>query len=129
FRNDTRDPVFDGALEQALGIGLEGASFITSFGRPQARKLAGELDGSPSAALDEARARLVCRSHGIEVAVAGTIETDGSGYRLRAWALDPVTEQRLAEAERRVDSKGEVLKAADRLASDLRRGLGEQAPV
>jgi tetratricopeptide (TPR) repeat protein len=88
-----------------------------------------ELDGSTTAALDEARARLVCRSHGIEVAVAGTIEADGSGYRLRAWALDPVTEQRLAEAERSVDTKAEVLKAADRLASDLRRGLGEQTPA
>jgi tetratricopeptide (TPR) repeat protein/predicted Ser/Thr protein kinase len=129
FRNQTADPVFDGALEQALGIGLEGASFITSFARPQARRLASELDPSAAGALDEARARLVCRSHGIAAAVAGAIEKEGEGYRLAAWVLDPVSGERIAEAERSVDSKGAVLRAADDLAADLRRGLGEQAPA
>jgi tetratricopeptide (TPR) repeat protein/predicted Ser/Thr protein kinase len=129
FENRTGDPVFDGALEQALGIGLEGASFITSYSRPQARRQATELDRTAAGRLDDTLARLVCRSHGIKVTVAGRVETAGDGYGLRAWALDPVTGDKLAEAERRVDTKAEVLQAADLVATELRRGLGEQRPA
>ena len=128
FHNGTGDAVFDGALEQALGIGLEGASFITSYGRPQARRQAGELDKTANGKLDERLARLVCRSHGIKVAVAGAIDPANPGYRLRAWALDPVTDKRLAEAERKVATKAEVLQAADLLAAELRRDLGDRRP-
>jgi tRNA A-37 threonylcarbamoyl transferase component Bud32/tetratricopeptide (TPR) repeat protein len=128
FQNATGDAVFDGALEQALGIGLEGASFITSYARPQARRQAAELDSAAGGKLDERLARLVCRSHGIKVAVAGSIEQANGGYLLRAWALDPVGGQRLTEAERRVGAKAEVLQAADVLAAELRRGLGERRP-
>jgi eukaryotic-like serine/threonine-protein kinase len=129
FENRTGDAVFDGALEQALGIGLEGASFITAYGRPQARRRAAELDKSASGRLDARLAQLVCRSDGIKVAVAGSIARQGSGYRLEASATDPVTSERVAEAERTVDTKAEVLKAADRLAADLRRRLGDKAPA
>ena len=59
----------------------------------------------------------------------GEIEPAGQGYLLRAWALDPVTDQRLAEAERRVSTKAEVLQAADLMAAELRRGLGERRPA
>ena len=36
FVNATDDPVFDGSIEQALQIGLEGASFGTAYSRPAA---------------------------------------------------------------------------------------------
>ena len=127
FDNRTGDPVFDGALEQSLGLGLEGASFISAYGRPQARKAAAEVDPSSGGKLDERVAQLVCRSLGIKVAVAGSIEAKGEGYVLRAWALDPVTSKRVAEAGRAVAAKGGVLKAADGLAADLREQLGDTA--
>src|SRR5262249_40045740 len=43
FANRTGDAVFDGTLEPAFGLSLEGASFVTSFNRGQARKLAEQL--------------------------------------------------------------------------------------
>ncbi len=36
FDNQTGDPLFDGSLEQALQIGIEGAAFVTSFRRDAA---------------------------------------------------------------------------------------------
>ena len=36
FNNQTGDPLFDGSLEQALNIGLEGAPFIRAYKRPSA---------------------------------------------------------------------------------------------
>ena len=38
FTNRTGDAVFDGALEHVLGLGLEGAPFITSYTRTSARR-------------------------------------------------------------------------------------------
>src|SRR5262249_27230669 len=38
FENRTGDAVFDGTLEPAFGLTLEGAPFVSSFNRGQARK-------------------------------------------------------------------------------------------
>jgi len=43
FENHASDPVFDGSIEQALTIGVEGAPFITTCQRTQARNLAAQL--------------------------------------------------------------------------------------
>ena len=43
FENRTGDPVFNGTLESAFGIALEGASFVTTFSRASARKVAAQL--------------------------------------------------------------------------------------
>ena len=125
FANQTGEPVFDGAIEQALSIGLEGAPFITSYGRPRARRQAGQLDADSAGQLDASLARLVCRSQGIKVAITGSIEPSGRGYSIRARAFDPVTGDTVSEAESSVASKAGVLSAADELASELRRDLGD----
>ena len=43
FQNRTGDPGFDGTLEPALGLSVEGASFITAYRRDQARDLAAQI--------------------------------------------------------------------------------------
>src|SRR5271163_3632088 len=61
FENKTGDSVFDGTLEPMLGIALEGAPFISSIDRAQAKKDAARLQ--PGAAhLDASLAQLVARS-------------------------------------------------------------------
>ena len=77
FSNRTGDPVFDGTLEEALGVGLEGAAFITDYGREQARRLAEEIQ--PGSRLDEEVARLVAVREGVKVVLTGTIESAGDG--------------------------------------------------
>ena len=41
FENKTGDPVFDGVVEQALGLGIESASFVTAYPRRDALRVAG----------------------------------------------------------------------------------------
>ena len=53
FDNRTRDPIFDGSVEQALGIGVEGAAFVTAYSRSQAIKIADGL--RPGEGLGEER--------------------------------------------------------------------------
>jgi predicted Ser/Thr protein kinase len=73
FTNHAGDPVFDGTLEPAFTIALEGASFITSYNRNSARKIAAQLQPG-AAGLDQTLARLVAVREGINVVTSGSIE-------------------------------------------------------
>ena len=124
FQNQTGDTVFDGALEQAMSIGLEGASFISIFKRPKARKLANKLDPNADGLLDARLAQLVSRSEGINVVLDGSIEPRGAGYSLKVWAIDPVSSEKITEASAMIETKADVLRAADSLAAKVRSKLG-----
>ena len=127
FDNKAGDPVFEGALEQALSLGLEGTPFITSYSRAAAAKLAATL--RPGAALDETAAKLVAVREELNVVVAGSISSDGSGYRLEAKAMRPASGESLATAVARAPNKGAVLEAVAGLAADLRSALGDTRPT
>ena len=77
FDNETGDPLFEGSLEQALNIGIEGASFITAYSRPTARELIETI--SPGTPLNAEGARLVAVREGIKLVMSGSIAEDGGG--------------------------------------------------
>ena len=126
FDNRTGDPVFEESLEQALAIGLEGAPFITSYSRRDARALAGQIQIGRR--LDETTARLICQREGVKVLVAGMIQSAGNGYALEVRVADPVPGTRLADATVRARSKADVLNAVGSLAASIRDALGDSAP-
>ena len=123
FDNKTGDPVFDGSLEQALGLGIEGASFITTYPRRDAERSAQQI--RPDAVLDEATARLVCQREGIKTALAGSIAAAGPGYEVSIRLIDPVPGTELGRVSERVSGKEEVLVAIARLSSKVRELLGD----
>jgi eukaryotic-like serine/threonine-protein kinase len=127
FQNATNDPVFQGSLEQALGIALEGASFISAFSRQDAQRIVTRNWPDRGGQIDEANARLVATREGIQVILAGRIATAGQGYTLDVRALDAQsnTDRVLATEQVRASSKAAVLEAVGSLAAKLRRGLGE----
>jgi serine/threonine protein kinase/tetratricopeptide (TPR) repeat protein len=130
FDNRTGDQAFAGALEQALSISMEGASFVNAFSRPKARQIA-EQNIKPGASLDESVARLVARREAIDVVLAGTIQPSGSGYSLTLRALhgaaDPNQNTPLATATATANDRSDVLLAVNRAAADLRKRLGDTA--
>ena len=130
FDNRTGDPVFDGSVEQALTVSLEGASFISAYPRGDAQGLVSRI--GKSGKLDETAARLVSRREGIKVVLAGTIEPAGSGYAVSVRAIDPAVEdpdaKPLATAAAKASDKKDVLPVVARLASRLRGELGDTAP-
>lgn len=127
FENRTGDGVFDGTLEPALAIAMEGASFITSFNRAAALRTADKLRFQGSG-LSEARARLVAQREGISVVTAGAIERAGSGYRVVLRALDAITGTPIVERTEEVGGKEGVLGAATKLAAGVRAALGDATP-
>jgi len=123
FDNQTQDRAFDGALEQALAIGIEGASFVTAYQRPAALRLANQIE--PGSKLNESVARLVSMREAINVVLAGSITPKGSGYRIAVRALNPADGKVLATETESASSKANVLTAVGKLAADLRDALGD----
>ena len=130
FDNRANDPVFDGALEQALGIAMEEASFITVYPHRSAVQAAAEI--KPGSRLDEQMARLISAREGIKIILAGSIGLEGSEYTVTVRALDPALDpaksEPLAVESASVSSKSGVLAAVGSLASRLRDALGDTTP-
>jgi len=127
FDNKTGDPVFDGTLEPMLGIALEGAPFISSFSRGQAKKDAAQLQ--PGAThLDTALAELVAVREGVSAVVSGSIAQEGSGFKVSVTTLDPATGKAILKEEKVASNKQDVLAAAGKLAESIRKGLGDTTP-
>jgi tetratricopeptide (TPR) repeat protein len=130
FNNQTGDASFDGALEQALVIGIEGAGFISAIPPATAHQIADQI--SSGSRLDEDMARLVSRREGVSVILAGDIESDGDEYLLSVRALDPGLEpgegRPLATARATAGNKDEVLAAVGKIAAELRGDLGDTTP-
>jgi len=125
FRNTTADKVFDGTLEPAFALALEGASFISTFDRAQARQIAAQL--KPGATqLDEANARLVAVREGIDVVVSGSIAKAGDGYKMLSKVTDAITGKTIATEEAQAPDKANVLRAVASLANQVRSDLGDK---
>jgi tetratricopeptide (TPR) repeat protein len=128
LENRTGEAVFEGTLEPALGLALEGASFITTYRRDQARKIADQLK-LEGIGLDEKRARLVAQREGLGVVTSGFIEKREGGYRVGLHALDAFTGTTLVAATEDVPGREAALTAATKLAAHVRKALGDATPV
>ena len=127
FANTTGDSVFDETLEPPLCVALEDASFISSFSRNQAKKIAAQLQPGTSS-LEETTARLVGVREGIPFVVAGLIGRKGSGFEVRARMMEAGTGKVLLELDETADDKKGVLRMVDKIAARTRRALGDTTP-
>ena len=126
FDNQAKDEQFDGLLEQAMAVGIEGTSFITAFPRKDALRAAREI--APNDLLTENVARLVSTREGIDRIVAGAISSpDGKTYKLDVKVLDPSAEAPLLEWNTNATSKSDVLAAVGKAAAQVRTALGDSS--
>ena len=121
--NRTGDPVFDGTLEEALGVGLEGAPFITNYQREQARQLVEQI--RPGSQLNEESARLLAVRESIDIVLSGTIEPSGDGYVLSVRAINPADGSIVKDARADAASRDAVLPAVGTIAAQVRMALGD----
>jgi len=126
FANKTEEPVFDGTLEPALIVGLEGSSFIESYPRAKARTLAGQLRPGATT-IDEPTAQLVATREGIDVIVVGAIDKEGKGYAIQVKAVDAITGKAIDSKGSKVNKK-DVFTAVGKLAAGIRSVLGDTTP-
>jgi tetratricopeptide (TPR) repeat protein len=129
FENRTGDPMFDGVVEQALSLGIEGASFINSFSRRDAMRAAEAI--KPGSKLDEQTSRLVAFRENLGLAVVGTIAPKGSAYHITIKGVGPGPDGEVKfTLEDDASGKAEVLQTVGALAAQVRTALGDTvAPV
>ena len=125
FENKANEPLFDGLVEQALGVGLESASFITLYPRRDAIRLVSQI--KPGARLDDEHAILVAVREGVNRVVTGAIERQASGFKLVARAVDPEGARVIFSLETESGSKDKILDAVGQMATLVRRRLGDTA--
>ena len=121
FENHTREPVFDLTLEQTFRRALEGAGFIGAYDLSEMRSLVRPIDK-----LDAEAARDLAVSQGLDVVLSGSIKSGNGGHEISVRAVNAVTTQEVVSITRRASTKEEVLGVVARLATDVRRALGDQ---
>jgi tetratricopeptide (TPR) repeat protein len=124
FQNDAGDPVFDGTVEQALAISLEGAPFIAVYPRRDARSAAAQIVPAGRGRVDRETGRLIARREGLRYLIAGSVAKSGEGYVLTVESIDAASDAGGRTIQREVRSKAEVLGAITGLASAVVGSLG-----
>jgi tetratricopeptide (TPR) repeat protein len=126
FENRSGDPIFDGVLEQSLGIALERASYINVFKAGDRHALAAQVTNGKSSRLTEEVGQLIARREGIRVLVAGGIERQQRGYRLELRALDPANVTKpITTVRQTLTDESQVLNDITGVADRIREALGE----
>lgn len=125
FQNTTGDPVFNGVLEQAFTLGLEGASFISTYPPREALRSAAAIKAGSK--LDEQTARLVAVRDGIKLVLVGGVSASGSGYAMSVKAIDGTDGKQVALVESTAKDKTGVLASVGDMATKMRRELGDTA--
>ena len=127
FDNKTGDEVFNGVVEQALGLGIEGASFITAYPRRDALRAAAAAKLGDK--LDEKTARLVAVREGVGLVLVGEVEARGTGFHITARALGSGSAEGapLHTLEADASSKASILETVGALAGKVRTALGDTA--
>jgi eukaryotic-like serine/threonine-protein kinase len=123
FQNTTSDPSLADALTLDAKRALEGASFITAYDRTRV----GVFGVRPGGKLDAAGARDLALKQGLGVVLAGSIQARGGGYQIAVTASQTVTGDVITTATGYASNKDQVLPAANRLMTKVRKALGDTA--
>jgi serine/threonine protein kinase/Flp pilus assembly protein TadD len=121
FQNQTSDPTFDHSLESVLKLALEGAGFISAYDRGGMRT----LGVRPPETLDERAAQEIAVKQGVNVVVSGSLNRRGDGYEISLTATQAVTGNVITRAKENASDKGRVLGVATKLATAVRKALGD----
>jgi serine/threonine protein kinase/Flp pilus assembly protein TadD len=125
FENSTGDPVFDGALKQALAVQLGQSPFINILSDRKVEETLRLMGRQPSTRINQEVARELCVRTGSKAIVLGSISNLGGQYVIGVDAVGCGTGDTLAKEQEEAATKQDVLKTLDRAAASLRARLGE----
>jgi eukaryotic-like serine/threonine-protein kinase len=125
FDNSTGDPVFDGALKQALTVQLAQSPFLNILSERKVEETL-RLMGRPATdRITRDVARELCVRTGSKAILLGSISNLGGQYVVGISAVGCTTGDVLATEQEEAAAKPDVLKALSKAAASLRSHLGE----
>jgi eukaryotic-like serine/threonine-protein kinase len=125
FANSTGDSVFDGTLREGLSVQLEQSPFLSLVSEEGIHQTLRMMGQPASARLTSEITREVCQRTDSSTALYGSIALIGNRYNLILKAINCVSGDLLASTEAQTEDKSHVLDALGKVASDMRRKLGE----
>ena len=125
FVNHTGEPVFDGALKQALAVQLEQTPFLNFFPEERVRETLKLMNRAPDDRLTREVAREICLRQGLKAALIGTIAKFDRNYSITLEAINAETGEAFARAMVEAEGRDAVLGTLDHAADELREKLGE----
>jgi eukaryotic-like serine/threonine-protein kinase len=125
FVNTTSDPVFDGALKQALTVQLEQSPFLNLVSDEKVRETLKYMGLSPDERVTKSRGLEICQRENIKAMLVGSIASLGSHYVVDLDAINSQSGERLASEQVEVESKERVLDEVGKAVSRLREKFGE----
>ena len=128
FVNRTGDTMFDGTLNEALGVQLRQSPFLNVLNEQQQQATLRLMGRDPATPVSLEVGREVCQRNGAKAVLGGTIASVGASFLMTLSARDCVTGDVVAEEQVQASGKDDVLKTLGGAASSFRERLGESLP-
>ena len=125
FVNSTQDTVFDGMLREGLSVELEQSPFLSLLSEEGIHQTLRMMGQRTDARLTPEIAKEVCQRTNSAVALDGSIALIGTRYNLILKAVDCASGDSLGSTEAQASDKSHILDALGKVASEMRRRLGE----
>jgi eukaryotic-like serine/threonine-protein kinase len=125
FTNNTREPVFDGALDRGLAIELGQSPFLSLIPERRVRQMLSLMDQPSDAHMSPDGNRDLCRRAGGTAVIQGKINRLGGEYVVSLQATTCSDGRTMYEGQAEASKKEEVLTAVSRLADEFRRKAGD----
>lgn len=126
IQNKTGDAALDGAVMEGLEIQLA-QSPLRWRGQEAYRAGVRQVAAEDHVAASSVSARAAARQTGARAYLYGEIRGSGAPYTINLEVLETSSNDKLASLSEMAGSKEEIAQAIDRLATDLRRRLGEDS--
>src|ERR1019366_6585397 len=125
FDNQTGETVFDRSLLTALTVSLEQSAHANIFPRARIADTLKRMNKPATEGINESVGREICLRENIRGLLDCRIARVGQEYVLSAQLIDPRTGNSVRSYLERAKGQDSVLNALDKIASRLRRDLGE----
>ena len=125
FDNSTGDPVFDGALKQALAVQLGQSPFLNILSDRRVEETLHLMGRPANQRITPDVARELCIRTGSKAFLVGTISSLGGQYVVGVDAIGCNSGDTLAREQEQAGNKSDVLQALGKAATNLRSKLGE----
>jgi eukaryotic-like serine/threonine-protein kinase len=125
FDNSTGDPVFDGALKQALAVQLTQSPFLNILSDRKAADTLRLMGRPANEHVTRDTANDICVRTGSKAILLGSISNLGNEYVIGIDAIGCSSGETLAREQESASSKEDVLKALSKATDRLRGKLGE----
>jgi len=125
FTNTTGNPVFDGALREALTLDLSQSPFLNVLSQQRVTTTLKQMEKPADERLTVRIAREICLRTNSKALIAGSIALVGERYTFNLRVLDCQNEEILTSVVSEAENRNLVLPALHRADEQLRRNLGE----